>query len=196
MAQRYQLGLNIALPADWAAQVYFSHTKDREYFNNRNDVIKAAVSAALGWTIPATAAGGTTPAIATWTKPANVPYLNLFCDPTAYQCNSDTTLNYLYGINETNEYFHVKERGIKADGPLFDLPGGTVKAAIGANYTTYNFLIQQTQTNPTNPTVTITQDPRVARGLGGLCPVEHPDLQRPERAAAAAAVRVRSLVAS
>ena len=31
---------------------------------------------------------GTTPAIATWTKPANVPYLNLFCDPPAYQCNS------------------------------------------------------------------------------------------------------------
>jgi iron complex outermembrane receptor protein len=160
MAQRYQLGLNIALPADWAAQVYFSHTKDREYFNNRNDVIKSAVSAALGWTIPATAAGGTTPRIATWTKPANIPYLNLFCDPTAFQCNSDTTLNYLYGINETNEYFHVKERGIKADGPLFDLPGGTVKAAIGANLTTYNFFIQQTQTNPTNPTVTITTDPQ------------------------------------
>ena len=81
MAQRYQLGLNIALPADWAMQVYFSHTKDREYFNNTNDVIKAAVSAALGWTIPVTPAGGTTPTVGTWTKPANVPYLNLFCDP-------------------------------------------------------------------------------------------------------------------
>jgi outer membrane receptor protein involved in Fe transport len=160
MAQRYQLGLNIALPADWAMQVYFSHTKDKEYFNNTNDVIKASVSAALGWTIPVTPAGGTTPAVATWTKPANVPYLNLFCDPTAYRCNSDTTLNYLSGIAETSEYMHVRERGIKADGPLFDLPGGSVKAAIGANLTTYNFLITQTQTNPTNPTVTITQDPR------------------------------------
>ena len=119
-----------------------------------------AVSAALGWTIPATPAGGTTPTIATWTKPANVPYLNLFCDPTAYQCNSPTTLNYLSGIAETNEWFHVRERGIKADGPLFDLPGGTVKMAIGANLTTYDFIITQTQTNPTNPTVTITQDPQ------------------------------------
>jgi len=174
MGQRYQLGLNIALPADWAAQVYFSHTKDREYFNNRNDVIKSAVSAALGWTIPASAAGGTTPAIATWTKPANVPYLNLFCDPTAYQCNSDTTLNYLYGINETSEYMHVRERGIKADGPLFDLPGGTVKAAIGANFTTYNFLIQQTQTNPTNPTVTITSDPRARNVWAGFAQINVP----------------------
>ena len=160
MAQRYQLGLNIALPADWAMQVYFSHTKDKEYFNNTNDVIKASVSAALGWTIPLSPAGGTTPAIATWTKPSSVPYLNLFCDPLAYTCNSETTLNYLSGIAETSEYMHVRERGIKADGPLFDLPGGTVKMAIGANLTTYDFLITQVQTNPTNPTVTITQDPR------------------------------------
>ena len=107
-----------------------------------------------------------------------------------------TTLNYLSGIAETTEYMHVRERGIKADGPLFDLPGGTVKMAVGANYTTYNFLITQTQTNPTNPTVTITQDPRTSRGLGGLCPVECPDLQRPERASAVAAAGVRSLLAS
>jgi iron complex outermembrane receptor protein len=160
MAQRYQLGLNIALPADWAMQVYHSHTRDREYFNNRNGVIKASVSAALGWTLPATPGGGTTPTVATWTKPANIPYLNLFCDPRAYQCNSETTLNYLYGIEQTDSRFHVRESGIKADGPLFDLPGGTVKAAIGANFTAYNFIITQTQTNPTNPTVTITQDPR------------------------------------
>ena len=160
MAQRYQLGLNIALPADWAMQVYFSHTKDKEYFNETNDVLKASVSAALGWTIPRTAAGGTAPGIATWTKPSNVPYLNLFCDPLAYQCNSPDTLNYLHGITETSEYMHVRERGIKADGPLFDLPGGTVKMAIGANLTTYNFLITQIQTNQTDPTVTITQDPR------------------------------------
>jgi iron complex outermembrane receptor protein len=174
MGQRYQLGLNIALPANWAMQVYFSHTKDKEYFNNNNDVIKASVSAALGWTIPLTSAGGTTPAIATWTKPSNVPYLNLFCDPTAYTCNSETTLNYLSGIAETTEYMHVRERGIKADGPLFDLPGGTVKMAVGANYTTYNFLIQQTQTNPTNPTVTITQDPRTREVWAGFAQLNVP----------------------
>jgi hypothetical protein len=174
MAQRYQLGLNIALPADWAMQVYFSHTKDREYFNNNNDVIQTAVSAALGWTIPATAAGGTTPTIATWTKPGSVPYLNLFCDPMAHTCNSDTTLNYLSGINETSEYMHIRERGIKADGPLFDLPGGTVKMAIGANLTTYSFLITQTQTNPTNPTVTITQDPRTREVWAGFAQLNVP----------------------
>jgi outer membrane receptor protein involved in Fe transport len=174
MAQRYQLGLNIALPADWAMQVYFSHTKDKEYLNETNDVIKSAVSAALGWTIPVTRASGTTPAVATWSKPANVPYLNLFCDPMAYQCNSETTLNYLSGIAETSEYIHVRERGIKADGPLFDLPGGTVKMAIGANYTTYNFLVTRTQTNPTNPTVTITADPRTREVWAGFAQLNVP----------------------
>jgi outer membrane receptor protein involved in Fe transport len=174
MAQRYQLGLNIALPADWAMQVYFSHTKDKEYFNNNNDVIKTSVSAALGWTIPATPAGGTTPAIATWSKPSNVPYLNLFCDPLAYTCNAETTLNYLSGISETAEYMHIRERGIKADGPLFDLPGGSVKMAVGANYTTYNFLITQTQTNPTNPTVSITADPRSRHVWAGFTQLNVP----------------------
>ncbi len=174
MAQRYQLGLNIALPADWAMQVYFSHTKDKEYFNETNDVLKASVSAALGWTIPASPAGGTTPAVATWTKPSSVPYLNLFCDPLAYKCNSDTTLGYISGITETSEYMHIRERGIKADGPLFDLPGGTVKMAIGANMTTYNFLITQIQTNQTNPTVTLTQDPRGREVWAGFAQLNVP----------------------
>ena len=165
MAQRYQLGLNIALPANWAMQIYYSHSKDQNHSTRDEDathhnVMDVAVSAALGWTLPATPAAGTTPAIGTWTKPANIPYLNLFCDPRAYTCNSPDTLNYLYGINVTHQYFHVRESGIKADGPLFDLPGGTVKMAIGANYTSYSFLIQQTISSQTNPTVSIITDPR------------------------------------
>ena len=163
MAQRYQLGLNIALPANWAMQIYFSHTKDKNRSteeSSHNNVGQAAVSAALGWTLPATPASGTTPGIATWTKPANVPYLNLFCDPRAYTCNSDVTLDYLNGIDVLEEYMHIRERGIKADGPLFDLPGGVVKMAIGATLTTYNFLVSSTITNETNPTVRIVNDPR------------------------------------
>jgi iron complex outermembrane receptor protein len=163
LAQRYQLGLNIALPADWAMQVYFSHTKDTNHStedSSHNNVSQTAVSAALGWTLPATPASGTAPAIATWTKPANIPYLNLFCDPRAFTCNSPDTLKYLNGIEDLHEYMNLRERGIKADGPLFDLPGGTVKMAVGANLTTYNFLITNTSTAETNPTVNIIKDPR------------------------------------
>jgi iron complex outermembrane receptor protein len=163
LAQRYQLGLNISLPANWAMQVYFSHTKDTNHStedSSHNNVSQTAVSAALGWTLPATPASGTAPGIATWTKPANIPYLNLFCDPRAFTCNSPDTLKYLNGIEDLHEYMNLRERGIKADGPLFDLPGGTVKMAVGANLTTYNFLITNTSTAETNPTVNIIKDPR------------------------------------
>ena len=137
LAQRYQLGLNISLPAGWSGRVYFSHTRDANFNIVRGDVNKNAVSAALGWTIGATGASGTTPAIGTWSKPSGVPYLNLFCDPTAFQCNSETTLTYMQGLRNFDQRFHVNEKGGVFDGPLFDIPGGVVKAAIGATYTTF-----------------------------------------------------------
>src|SRR5262249_41437241 len=99
---------------------------------------KNAVSAALGWTIPVTPATGTAPAIATWTKPANVPYLNLFCDPSQFVCNSPTTLGYVTGYRRLTEAMSVEEKGIRADGPLFDVPAGQVKAAVGAVYDSFN----------------------------------------------------------
>src|SRR5215471_2753265 len=158
MAQRYQFGLKIALPHDWAMDVYFSHNKHQEFNDVTGSANKNAVSAALGWTLPATPPGGTTPAVATWTKPANVPYLNLFCDPKQFTCNSPQTLAYVAALSEAQEFIHVREAGIKADGSLFDLPGGPVKAAIGANYTSYHYFIQQRLTAAQNPTVSIVTD--------------------------------------
>jgi iron complex outermembrane receptor protein len=137
LAQRYQLGLNIVLPARWNGRIWYAMTNDQNFNNTIGAVNKAAVSAALGWTVGATAATGTTPAIATWTKPANVPYLNLFCDPTAFTCNSDSTLAYIQALRTTHERFWINEKGLTFDGPLFELPGGAVKAAVGATYTTF-----------------------------------------------------------
>ena len=137
---RYQFGLNIALPANWAGKVYYSRTTTQSQNITYGAVNKAAVSAALGWTIATTAASGTTPAIATWTKPGAVPYLNLFCDPYAFQCNSPATLDYMSGARQQWTKYAVDEKGVNVDGPLFDLPGGQVKAALGATYTSFHFL--------------------------------------------------------
>ena len=102
MAQRYQLGLNIALPADWAMQVYFSHTKDKNYStedSSHNNVSKAAVSAALGWTIPATPAAGTAPGDRHLDQAGQRSLPQPVLRPDGHtQCNSDATLNYLNGI--------------------------------------------------------------------------------------------------
>jgi iron complex outermembrane receptor protein len=160
LSLRYQGGLNISLPGDWAAQAYYSMTRDQNWINTTGTVNKNAVSAALGWTLPASAAGGSKPAIATWTKPANVPYLNLFCDPRAVACNSQTTLGYVGNVSRSDEAFLLNEKGIKADGPLFDLPGGTVKAAIGGNYTSNHYQISSINQNANNPTVDILNDPQ------------------------------------
>jgi iron complex outermembrane receptor protein len=160
LAQRYQGGLNITLPRGWAAQLSYSETRDSNWVNTTGTVNKAAVSAALGWTIPLTAAVGTKPAIATWTKPASVPYLNLFCDARTIHCNSETTLAYVRNYSRSDEAFWLNEKSIKADGPLFDLPGGTVKAAIGADYTTDHFIVTSTTEDNNNPTVNFQADPQ------------------------------------
>ena len=142
LADRYQLGLRIALPYGWSGDVWYSETYDSSFNHVTGVVNRNAASAALGWTIGTTPASGTTPAIATWTKPASVPYLNVFCDPLVYRCNSDATLAYISStFRSYNEKFWINEKGAKADGPLFDIPGGTVKAAIGTTFTSYHFNI-------------------------------------------------------
>jgi iron complex outermembrane receptor protein len=160
LAQRYQLGLNIALPFEWSGRVWFAETKDSNFNHNTGLTNKAAVSAALGWTINGTPAAGTTPAIATWTKPANVPYLNLFCDPTAYKCNSDVTTAYFQATRSFDQKMLINEKGANFDGPLFDLPGGTVKAAIGTTFTSYHFsFLNLSNTNASSLIVPINVDP-------------------------------------
>ncbi len=134
LASRYHMGLNLSLPAEWAGQIYYAQTYDSNYdvaFNNPN---KNAVSAALGWTIAGVAGSGTGPAFGTWTKPGFIPYLNLFCDPTTFACNSPATLNYITAQRVFTEKWWINQKGVNFDGPLFDIPGGTVKMAVGANY--------------------------------------------------------------
>src|SRR5215471_7667951 len=138
LADRYLFGLNIALPHGWEGKIYYSESFDNTISKVR-DANPNAVSAALGWTIGAGIANGTSPAVATWTKPANVPYLNLFCDPRVYTCNSGTTIDYVTGIRSFSSNYWINEKGIQADGPLFALPAGDVKAAIGSSYTSHTF---------------------------------------------------------
>ncbi|HUR58443.1 MAG TPA: Plug domain-containing protein, partial [Opitutaceae bacterium] len=50
LAQRYQLGLNIALPYDWSGRLWYAQTADSNYNLVRGTTNRNAVSAALGWT--------------------------------------------------------------------------------------------------------------------------------------------------
>ena len=90
-----------------------------------------------------------TGAQASFTKPANVPYLNLFCDASAFQCNDPATLNYISAYRHLTQRSIIDEASANFDGPLFDLPGGTVKAAAGVDYFTYDYQFLNTENDNT-----------------------------------------------
>ncbi len=143
VADRYLGGFHIALPGDWNGDLYYSETYDSSSNNVGGVVNVNAVSAALGWTVLAGSAAippsGSAPALGSFTKPAAVPYLNLFCDARVMACNSPITEQYMTGIRKFDEKFWINEKGAKFDGPLFDLPAGQAKAAVGFTYTTFNW---------------------------------------------------------
>ena len=142
VSDRYMFGLNFNLPGDWEGKLYYAQTFNGTHTDTRA-VSPNAVSAALGWTMPAGFAAGTAPATGTWTKPGAVPYLNLFCDPRQFHCDAQATLDYITGHRLSTVNFGFNEKGLTFDGPLFSLPAGDVKAAIGSTYTSERWLYQQ-----------------------------------------------------
>lgn len=116
ISERYQFGLNLDLPFGWTGQIYDSRSYE-DVGLYRKFLSKAGVNAALNGT-----------------KPANVPYLNVFCDPYAFQCNSPTTLDYIGATQTVGAHYTIDEKGARFDGALFELPGGEIKAAIGGLY--------------------------------------------------------------
>lgn len=127
---RYEGGFNLDMAYGWKGKVYYSKTEDQQFATFSNMVNQNLANAALGNTVPASGS------FASYTKPSNVPYLNLFCDPNAFKCNDPGTLAYIDSHRIVREFTALDESGANFDGPLFDLPGGTVRAAIGGVYWT------------------------------------------------------------
>jgi iron complex outermembrane receptor protein len=125
LSYRYQFGLNIDLPLSWNAQIFDSRSYEANQVQ-RNIVNDNAVNVALGNTV-----GGIT-------KPVGIPYMNLFCDATQFNCNSPATLAYIQAASRLGDKYSIEEKGARFDGPLFDLPAGQVKAAIGGSYESDN----------------------------------------------------------
>ena len=125
LSSRYHLGFNLDLPFGWSGVVYYSHSFEKNFYE-LNEVNPNSISAALGWNV-----GGVT-------KPASLPYLNLFCDQLAFRCNSKATIDYIHAFRDLGDIYQISERGARFDGPLFDLPAGQVKAAVGGLYESDN----------------------------------------------------------
>src|SRR6185436_14267611 len=88
IVSRFDGGFNFSLPGDWLGMIYAAVSKVHEMDSTTGSVNLNMVSAALGWTINSIPANSATPfQIASFTKPTTLPYLNIFCDPTAFTCN-------------------------------------------------------------------------------------------------------------
>ena len=142
IAKRWDGGFNLDLPYGWHGRIFTSLSENRTYLVATNLVNVTMLNAALGTTVAAIPANGAIPGVSAFTKPANVPYLNLFCDSSAFTCNSEATLNYISAFRIFETTNKVGQSGANFDGPLFDLPGGELRAAIGFDVTTYNYYNQ------------------------------------------------------
>lgn len=108
-------GANITLPLDWKGSVSLTYSRDYEFAHNQNVVNGALLNAAV------TGVG----------KPASVPFLNPFCDGTAFACNSPATLASFSAFNDEFSRYAFSDVQGGFDGPLFHLPGGEVRLAVG-----------------------------------------------------------------
>ena len=144
LAQRFDGGFNINLPFNWTGKIFGVVSDDKESAIQSGLVNPGQVSAALGWTVPAGSV------LASFTKPANVPYLNLFCDPTQFTCNSPSTIGYITGFRNYREEMLIHEYGGTADGTIMTLPGGDLKMAIGGVYDHYAYFDEDNE-NYNNP---------------------------------------------
>ena len=131
---RWEGGFNLDLPADWRGKISYAKTEDHADDQFKGNANPNLVNAAVGNVV---AASGS---FRSYTKPANIPYLNLFCDPDAFTCNDPATLAYIKGdrVRETRQVFN--EANATFDGPVFNLAGGPVRAAVGGDYLTEHYV--------------------------------------------------------
>jgi iron complex outermembrane recepter protein len=140
VSKHWDAGANLDLPFDWLGKLtYAVNEEENQAFQEQNPNLNM-LSAALGNTVASSAGVGTAPGNAAFTKPGNIPYFNPFCDPFAFDnCNDPATLEYIRGYRRDYTYWYERQMRATADGPVFMLPGGEVRAAVGGGWTEDQF---------------------------------------------------------
>lgn len=147
-AEQAQGGFDFALPFDWHARLTaaiseYKETALTEDYNTDN------IQAALGQTVTASGILNGVSMTETVTKPANIPYLNVFCDPTKFACNDPATFAYIRGEQLQHATDLVHQYEFTSDGRILSLPAGNVMLAIGGDYVTDGYSFNQIRTDNT-----------------------------------------------
>jgi iron complex outermembrane receptor protein len=141
VARRGEIGLDLdGLPFDWTGNLFYSFTDDMNYSHTTNMINVNAARAALGNTVPGQPGTDTMAAQEPYSKPANIPYLNVFCDGTVYKCNSPQTLRYITGYRNQDESWKIKQIGFNFNGPVWELPGGPILGAVAGEMTNQHYV--------------------------------------------------------
>ncbi len=160
LSERWATGFNLDLPFEWVGRLSYqvSQEKGGDYVENLTNV--NAVNAVLGNTVASAAANGSVPGQAAYTKPANIPFFNPFCDAGAFQCNNAATLAYIAAYRFYDHNYLLHEWSANFDGPVFTLPGGDVRAAVGGTKTShdFSFVIRQNFNSQNNALIAVTPD--------------------------------------
>jgi iron complex outermembrane receptor protein len=132
---RYSAGLEFDITDTWSGSAFAGHsgTVSHAFSQNLNG---NAINAALADTNPATA-------------------LNLFCDGAHFSCNNPATLARIRAFNDRNADYEMGDGGVKFDGPLFELPAGKVRLALGgeAHHDEMAYYENRNNSTPDNSTI-------------------------------------------
>lgn len=132
---RYSAGLEFDVTDSWSGTAFAGHsgTVSHAFSQNLNG---NAINAALADTNPATA-------------------LNLFCDSAYFSCNNPATLAKIRAFNDRNADYEMSDGGVKFDGPLFELPAGTARLAVGGedHHDTMDYWENRNNSTPDNSTI-------------------------------------------
>jgi iron complex outermembrane receptor protein len=114
-AQQNAVGFNFDIGGQWRLSAYIDHSMSRGFQNRKNVLNNAALTAALASGNPATA-------------------FNPFGNGTFNRTNNPALLDIIDANRATWGTNIAQDYSIKADGPLFNLPAGAVRVALGAEY--------------------------------------------------------------
>jgi iron complex outermembrane receptor protein len=104
---------------NWQTSLAASYSENREFVRTPNINATAAAAAIAGQAGPLV-------------RPAGMAPLNVFCGRAG--CNDPQTLAYLLARTDQSADYEYTNVALNADGSLFELPGGAVRLALGAEY--------------------------------------------------------------
>jgi iron complex outermembrane receptor protein len=112
-AMQNAVGAGYDLGGDWRVETYANLSKNRGFQRRGAITNGAALTAALASSDPATA-------------------FNPFGDGSFNVTNNPALVDLIIANRDTHATSEARDLGLKADGPLFALPGGDIRVAIGA----------------------------------------------------------------